>query len=135
MAAFGINSIIHILCNDTFCILENRSFWKNNIVNICIKYGILVVRPLYFPIIIFYPTNHFCWTRSLTIPLKEYVRIYLPVESFQLKMGLSFPFLSANDLRLSLLIMRTRSFLLSFVGGTYERLVYSWFDTLEGEGV
>ena len=30
-------------------------------------------------------------------------------ESFQLQMGLSFPFLRANDLRTSLLIMRTRS--------------------------
>ena len=35
-------------------------------------------------------------------------------ESFQLQMGLSFPFLRANDLRTSLLIMRTRS--LSYVG-------------------
>ena len=32
------------------------------------------------------------------------------VESFQLQMGLSFPFLLANDLRSSLLIMRTLSF-------------------------
>ena len=36
------------------------------------------------------------------------------VESFQLQMGHSFPFLRANDLRTSLLIMRTRS--LSYVG-------------------
>ena len=36
------------------------------------------------------------------------------MESFQLHMGLSFPFLRANDLRTSLLIMRTRS--LSYVG-------------------
>ena len=35
-------------------------------------------------------------------------------ESFQLQMGFSFPFLRANDLRTSLLIMRTRS--LSYVG-------------------
>ena len=34
-------------------------------------------------------------------------------ESFQLQMGFLFPFLRANDLRSSLLIMRTRSFLLS----------------------
>ena len=34
-------------------------------------------------------------------------------ESFQLQMGFSFPFLQANYLRSSLLIMRTRSFLLS----------------------
>ena len=32
-------------------------------------------------------------------------------ESFQLQMGFSFPFLRANDLRTSLLIMRTRSLL------------------------
>ena len=36
------------------------------------------------------------------------------MESFQLQMGLSFPFLRANDLRTSLLIMRTCS--LSYVG-------------------
>ena len=35
-------------------------------------------------------------------------------ESFQLQMGFSFPFLRVNDLRTSLLIMRTRS--LSYVG-------------------
>ena len=35
-------------------------------------------------------------------------------ESFQLQMGFSFPFLRANNLRTSLLIMRTRS--LSYVG-------------------
>ena len=33
------------------------------------------------------------------------------VESFQLQMGFSFPFLRANNLRTSLLIMRTRSLL------------------------
>ena len=54
-------------------------------------------------------------------------------ESFHIQMGLSFPFLRANDLRSSLLIMITRSFFtLLYVGGTYARLVYSWFDTLEG---
>ena len=36
------------------------------------------------------------------------------VESLQLQMGFSFPFLCANDLRSSLLIIRARSFLLSF---------------------
>ena len=36
-----------------------------------------------------------------------------PGESFQIQMGFSFTFLRANDLRSSLLIMRTRSFLLS----------------------
>ena len=39
--------------------------------------------------------------------------IFDTLESFQLQMGLSFPFLRANDLRTSLLIMRTRS--LSYV--------------------
>ena len=34
------------------------------------------------------------------------------VESLQLHMGFSFPFLRANDLRSSLLIIRARSFLL-----------------------
>ena len=38
----------------------------------------------------------------------------LTYESFQLQMGFSFPFLRANDLRTSLLIMRTCS--LSYVG-------------------
>ena len=42
----------------------------------------------------------------------DIVTVY--VESFQLQMGFSFPFLRANDLRTSLLIMRTRS--LSYVG-------------------
>ena len=36
------------------------------------------------------------------------------MESFQLQMGFSFPFLRANDLRTSLLIIRTHS--LSYVG-------------------
>ena len=36
------------------------------------------------------------------------------MELFQIQMGLSFPFLRANNLRTSLLIMRTRS--LSYVG-------------------
>ena len=36
------------------------------------------------------------------------------LESFQLQMGFSFPYLRVNDLRTSLLIMRTRS--LSYVG-------------------
>ena len=35
-------------------------------------------------------------------------------EFFHLQMGLLFPFLCAKDLRMSLLIMRTRSFLFSF---------------------
>ena len=36
-------------------------------------------------------------------------------ESFQLQMGFLFPFLHANNLRLSLLIKRAHSFLLSCV--------------------
>ena len=48
-------------------------------------------------------------------------------ESLQLQMGFSFPFLRAKDLRISLLIMRTRSFFtLLYTGGTYARLVYIW---------
>ena len=35
------------------------------------------------------------------------------IESFQVQIGFSFPFLLANNLCSSLLIMRTRSFLLS----------------------
>ena len=54
--------------------------------------------------------------------------IYLTVESLQIQMGLSFPFLRAKDLRTSSLIMRTRSFFtLLFVGGTFTRLVYIWY--------
>ena len=46
-------------------------------------------------------------------------------------MGLSFPFLRAKDLRTSLLIMRTRSFFtLLYVGGTYARLVYTWYKNI-----
>ena len=46
---------------------------------------------------------------------------------FHLQMIISFPFLSAKDLRTSLLIMRTHSFLtLLYVGGIYARLVYTW---------
>ena len=37
----------------------------------------------------------------------------LTQESFQLQMGFPFPLLRANDLRLSLFIIRARSFLLS----------------------
>ena len=39
------------------------------------------------------------------------------VESFQLQMGFSFPFLRANDLRPSLLNIRALSFILLYVGG------------------
>ena len=45
------------------------------------------------------------------------------VESFQLQMGFSFPFLCAKYLRTSLLIIRTRIFLtLLHAGGTYTRV-------------
>ena len=37
--------------------------------------------------------------------------LIFPMESFQLQMGFSFPFLRANDLRTSLLIMITHSLL------------------------
>ena len=50
----------------------------------------------------------------------EKYRIVVPVdESFQLQMGFSFPFLRANNLRSYILIMRTRSFLLSCVMGLH----------------
>ena len=42
------------------------------------------------------------------------ILLLLITELFQIQMGFSFPFLCANDLRTSLLIMRTRS--LSYVG-------------------
>ena len=46
-------------------------------------------------------------------------------------MGFSFPFLRANDLRSSLLIIRAHSFFtLLYVGGTYARLVYSWHQNI-----
>ena len=54
-----------------------------------------------------------------------YVRIFFLMdssfipESFQLQMVLSFPFLRVNDLRLSLLITRTRIFLLSCTQGVH----------------
>ena len=44
-------------------------------------------------------------------------------ELFQLQMGLSFPFLRANDLRTSLLIMRTRSLL--YLGLYLNKIVYA----------
>ena len=50
---------------------------------------------------------------------------------FQLQMRISFPFLLAKDLRRFLLIMRTRSFLtLLYEGGTYARLVYTWYKNI-----
>ena len=42
-----------------------------------------------------------------------YILMCCVADSFQIQMGFSFPFLRANDLRLSLLILRARSFLLS----------------------
>ena len=57
--------------------------------------------------------------------------IKVGLESFQIQMGFSFPFLRAKDLRTSLLIMRTCSFLtLLHVGGTYARLVYNWYKNI-----
>ena len=53
------------------------------------------------------------------------------VESFQLQMRIPFPFLRAKDLRTSLLIMIPPSFLtLLYVGGTYARLVYTWYKNI-----
>ena len=51
---------------------------------------------------------------------------------FRLQMGFSFPFLRANDLRLSLLNIRARSFysLVHRGWGTYARLVYNWYQNI-----
>ena len=51
---------------------------------------------------------------NLTLSANHPVRPCAPAELFQLQMGLPFPFSRANDLRSSLLILRTRS--LSYVG-------------------
>ena len=54
-----------------------------------------------------------------------------PAGSFQLQMRISFSFLSAKDLRMSLLIMKTlSSFTLLYLGGTNARLVYTWYKNL-----
>ena len=50
---------------------------------------------------------------ELNAELKVIIQLVVTIESFQLQMGFSFPFLRANDLHLSLLIMRTRIFLIS----------------------
>ena len=47
-------------------------------------------------------------------PILPVITTDTTIESFQLQMGFSFPFLRANDLRTSFLIMRTGS--LSYVG-------------------
>ena len=50
-------------------------------------------------------------------------RIFVPALD-----GILVSILRTKDLRMSLLIMTTSSFLtLLYVGGTYERLVYIWF--------
>ena len=50
---------------------------------------------------------------------------------FQFQMRTSFPFLLAKDLRRFLLIMRTCSFLtLLYIGGTYARLLYTWYTNI-----
>ena len=47
---------------------------------------------------------------------------------FQLQIRISFPFLLAKDSRRFLFIMITRSFFtLLYLGGTYARLVYTWY--------
>ena len=50
--------------------------------------------------------------------------------SFQLQMRISFPFLPGNYLRMFLLIMRTCSFYLLYVGDTYARLVYTRYKNI-----
>ena len=50
---------------------------------------------------------------------------------FQIHTIISFPFLLAKELRRFLLITRTCSFLaLLYVGGTYARLVYTWYKNI-----
>ena len=72
-------------------------------------------------VIMYRPVIH-CWRFEVSLAffitnkcdccgILELVHAY---DSFQLQMGFPFPFLRANDLGLSLLIMRTHSFLLSF---------------------
>ena len=51
-------------------------------------------------------------TCNLSVFIGGGASFYFVLESFQLQMGFSFPFLRANDLRSSLLIIRARSFLL-----------------------
>ena len=58
-----------------------------------------------------YNTNN--QPKRATFKYKQEGRFCLGVESFQLQMGFSFPFLRANDLHSSLLNIRARSFLLS----------------------
>ena len=61
-------------------------------------------------------------------PQRFYQLVSLSYESFQFQMRIPFPFLRSKDLRTSLLIMRTRSFFtLLYLGGTYARLVYTWY--------
>ena len=50
---------------------------------------------------------------------------------FQLQMRISFLLLLAKDLHRFLLIMRTRSFFtLLYMGDTYARLVYNWYNSI-----
>ena len=50
---------------------------------------------------------------------------------FQLQMRISFPLLRDKDLRTSLLIMINRSsFTFLYVGGTYARLLYTWYKNI-----
>ena len=50
------------------------------------------------------------WIEISLFPTIIQLTGFIGGESFQLKMGFSFPFLRANDLRLSLLNIRARSF-------------------------
>ena len=53
-------------------------------------------------------------TTGIIVNVKNAADMFAADESFQIQMGFSFPFLRANDLCTSLLIMRSRS--LSYVG-------------------
>ena len=64
----------------------------------------------------------FYWPTVCEVFLNHEITKTWTGESFQIHMGLLFPFLRAKDLRTSLLIMRSRSFsTLLYVGGIHTR--------------
>ena len=48
-------------------------------------------------------------------------------EFFQLHMRILFPFILTKNIHKFLFLMRTRIFTLLYIGGTYARLVYTWY--------
>ena len=84
----------------------NMVQWVNNWRNRCFVYkDTAIIIFFYYMNFIFHFERHLVWGAlifsTITKPLDE---------SFQLHMGFSFPFLRANDLRSSSLIMRTHIF-------------------------